>query len=327
MRPADELLLENLQRGQFCYVLDTRQIGKSSLMVRTASRLRREGFRVAALDLSSFGANLSEEQWFFSLLARLATSLDPENRLSTFWKTHREIPPGQRFWEALHMGLPGELVIFLDEIDAVRRLPFSVQGWFGGMHETENRLTLCVLGTADPGELVSDTRFNPFPGGRRIVLTDFQEAELQPFCLQLGVNKNGAGQIHTLMERVFYWTNGHPYLTQRLCKALVEPQDQRPLPPDPYARVDACCHQLFLSHAARETNDNMAFVRSRLLRSGTNVETLLQLYRCVHQGKAVLEDDINPQSAILHLSGIAKPDTAGHLRVRNPIYAQVFDEH
>ena len=42
-RQADHDLLEGLLRGEFCYVLTSRQMGKSSLMVRTAQRLRGRG--------------------------------------------------------------------------------------------------------------------------------------------------------------------------------------------------------------------------------------------------------------------------------------------
>jgi hypothetical protein len=38
-------LLERLLKGQFCYVLTSRQMGKSSLMIRTAARLRQEGMQ------------------------------------------------------------------------------------------------------------------------------------------------------------------------------------------------------------------------------------------------------------------------------------------
>ena len=38
-RPADDELFELASSGQFCYVLTPRQMGKSSLMIRTARRL------------------------------------------------------------------------------------------------------------------------------------------------------------------------------------------------------------------------------------------------------------------------------------------------
>src|SRR5690349_15166129 len=39
-RHADVELLDGLQAGQFCYVLNARQMGKSSLMVRVAQKLK-----------------------------------------------------------------------------------------------------------------------------------------------------------------------------------------------------------------------------------------------------------------------------------------------
>src|SRR5689334_6187554 len=67
-RKADAELLEHLLEGEFCHVLTTRQMGKSSLMVRTASRLRAEGVSVAMLDLTALGRNLTAEQWYGGLL-------------------------------------------------------------------------------------------------------------------------------------------------------------------------------------------------------------------------------------------------------------------
>ena len=42
-------------------------MGKSSLMVRTAARLREHGIRVVTLDLTALGANVTAEQWTLPL--------------------------------------------------------------------------------------------------------------------------------------------------------------------------------------------------------------------------------------------------------------------
>ena len=44
------------------YVLTSRQMGKSSLMVRTAMRLRQDEVNVVVLDLTALGQNTRSEQ-------------------------------------------------------------------------------------------------------------------------------------------------------------------------------------------------------------------------------------------------------------------------
>jgi hypothetical protein len=63
---------------------------------------------------------------------------------------------------------------------------------------------------------------------------------------------------------------------------------------------------LFLSKQARDREDNLIFVRERLLRSEVDVAGLLYLYRRVHAGQAVADDETNPLCTILRLSGIVR---------------------
>src|SRR5712664_2494133 len=70
-RNADLQLYSGLIEGKFCYVLTSRQMGKSSLMVRTAARLREQGIGVAVLDLTAIGQNLTAEQWYDGLISRI----------------------------------------------------------------------------------------------------------------------------------------------------------------------------------------------------------------------------------------------------------------
>lgn len=343
-RKADRDLCEGLLQGEFCYVLTSRQMGKSSLMVRTVQRLRQEGATVAVLDLTAIGQNLTTDQWYDGLLSRLGQQLDLEDEVLASATAHPELGPLQRWITALEQVVlqrcPGKVVIFIDEIDIVRSLPFSTDEFFAAIRECYNRrsrepafnrLAFGLSGVATPTDLIRDTRMTPFNIGRRIELNDFTADEAAPLARGLGSDEKGA---QTLLSRVLYWTGGQPYLTQRLCRALAEtiygtPSDDTSAlaapPVLPTVRtVDELANKLFLSRQARDRDDNLIFVRERLLRSETDVAGLLLFYRKIHGGQIVPDDETNPFASILRLAGITR-GVNGHLQVRNRVYWQVFD--
>lgn len=327
-RQADSELYEGLKQGEFCYVLTSRQMGKSSLMVRTADRLRQEGTAVAILDLTAVGQNLTAEQWYDGLLGQAARQFDLEDELDVFWLANTRLGPLHRWMHAIREVVlerfQGRVVIFVDEIDAVRSLPFSTDEFFAAIRECYNRrtadkefarLTFCLLGVASPSDLIRDTRTTPFNVGRRIELSDFTEAESAPLVEGLRrQNATGANLLH----RILYWTGGHPYLTQRLCLVVANnPKVNKS------TDVDGVCEELFLSHRARERDDNLLFVRERMLRSEVDLAGLLELY-LLQLRKHVPDDETNPMIGVLRLSGISRV-VKGTLQVRNRIYKRVFD--
>jgi hypothetical protein len=185
-RQADEELYQALLDGKFCYVLTSRQMGKSSLMVHTAARLREAGVGVAVLDLTAIGNNLTIQQWYGGLLSQVGQQLDLEDELLDFWAERSLLGPLQLWMRAIReIVLPRYLdrvVIFVDEIDAVHNLPFSTDEFFAGIRKFYNgrtedleleKLTFCLLGVATPSNLIRDTRTTPFNIGHRIELTDF----------------------------------------------------------------------------------------------------------------------------------------------------------
>jgi hypothetical protein len=334
VRQADDALYTALRNGEFCYVLNTRQMGKSSLMVRTTNRLRREGVAVVGLDITAVGQNLTPTQWYDGLLTLLAEQLQLEDQLEDFWERNARLGPMQRFMAALQQAalphVPGPIVVFVDEIDAVRSLPFSADEFFGGIRECYNRraldgdfgrITFCLLGVATPADLVADVRLSPFNIGRRIPLHDFTPEEAAPLAAGMA---NGAA----VLQRVLYWTGGNPYMTQRLCQAIAEfastefaSSESREIN---NAEIDRLCAELFLTKSARESDDNLAFVRNRLLKSEGDIVGVLELYQQVWSGRRVADDETNPLTSLLKLSGVVREE-GGNLAIRNRIYRTLFD--
>jgi hypothetical protein len=328
-RRADTELHDALLAGQFCYVLTSRQMGKSSLMVRMAVRLRQEGVKAPVLDLTALGQNLTVEQWYLGLLGRLGAQIGLEDEFEDFWDAHPKTAPLQRWMAAIRevalKRVDARIAIFIDEIDATRSLPFSADEFFAGIREfynerTENpdleRLTFCLLGVATPSDLIQDTRTTPFNIGQRIDLTDFTEDEARVLLPGLNLPEDLAAQ---LVRRILYWTGGHPYLTQRLCQAV----SADPAIVDA-AAVDRLCEEIFLSTEARERDDNLLFVRDRMLRGVQDPAALLTLYSSVLAGKQIKNEPAHPLFNVLRLSGVVRLE-AGYLRVRNRIYQRVFN--
>ena len=143
LRQADEALRAALRAREFSYVLDTRQVGKSSLMVRAAAQLRRDSVRVAILDLTGVGQNVSPEQWYSGLLAQLGAAIGQEDALEDFTDSHPKLGPAQRFFAAIREvalpATPAPLTLFVDELDAVRSLPFPTDEFFAGVRACYNR--------------------------------------------------------------------------------------------------------------------------------------------------------------------------------------------
>src|ERR1044071_7668718 len=102
VRRADNDLLEALRRGQVCYVLTSRQMGKASLMVRAATRLREEGVAVASLELTAIGqSNVTPEQWYGGLLGHIGRQLHCEDEVEAFWFGNDRVAPLQRCMRTL----------------------------------------------------------------------------------------------------------------------------------------------------------------------------------------------------------------------------------
>ena len=74
-RRADADLPSAIRKGEFCYVLTPRQMGKSSLMVRTAAQLKTEGIRSVIIDLTQIGTDVSPDQWYLGHLKRITSQL------------------------------------------------------------------------------------------------------------------------------------------------------------------------------------------------------------------------------------------------------------
>jgi len=331
-RSADHELLTNLSAGRYCYVLNSRQMGKSSLSVRTIARLNAQNILTAFVDLTQIGQNVQAEQWYAGLAAEVARAFGLTSQALKFYKSRAELSPMQRFFGVLREivleQVSEPIVIFIDEIDGTRNLPFDTDEFYAGIREcfnrrvhdqTSQRLTFCLIGVAVPNDLIRNPMMTPFNIGERIRLQDFNLEEIQRFASALGSNGD------KLARRVHYWTNGQPFLTQSLCREIAADtriQEERD--------VDSLVQRLYFGPKALETNLNLADVANRVLwdsDQSTDPDKyradLLSAYERSWKGGSIPDDEANRISVVLKLSGLLRRQGA-RLVTRNRIYHHVF---
>lgn len=325
-RPADTHTLEALLTGELVYILDSRQKGKSSLIGRASDELRARGVQTVWLDLQRFGTNLTVDQWYGAMLRELTVSLGHRDEAVAYWRDNQDIGPMQRWFGLLeHVYLPrGEtpLVIMVDEVDYVKALPFSTDEFFTGIREFYNRraqnpalarLTFCLVGVSSPRALIADPQITPFNIGTRVSLTDFPRESLCSFEGVLGKR---------VVDDIFRWTQGHPYLTQLIARAVQK---------DSKRSVDAVVREHLLSPSNLQSEPNFADTERRVLAvellgydAAESRVRLLQTYQRVLAKENVEYRDDDPIAVELLLSGLVAI-RGNRLVVRNRLYAELFN--
>ncbi|WP_133510316.1 AAA-like domain-containing protein [Candidatus Thiosymbion oneisti] len=335
-RSADEELLRLCREGQFAFMLTSRQMGKSSMMDYTARRLEAEGVRTVRISLERIGTQgVTPEQWYLGLAVEIQDQLGLATDALDYWEEQAHLSLTQRLSNYLERIVlaetEGRIVIFIDEIDTTLSLDFSCDDFFAAIRMLYNlrgqrpqlrRLGFVLIGVATPNDLIADEKRTPFNIGQRVELGDFSRQEATTLEAGLGAD---AGR---LMDRILHWTDGHPFLTLRLCDSLADHQPDHTADTEPRERVDTAVADLFFDQQAGQ-DLNLEFVKDMLTRrlpGGVPPEEILLTYQRVLQDRAPEPDEArSPIKNHLKLSGVVKRD-GPNLRVRNRIYHKTFDD-
>ncbi|NET27539.1 AAA family ATPase [Okeania sp. SIO1I7] len=347
VRQADRTLYQALKQGDFCYILNARQMGKSSLMVRMIHHLNHEGHHCAAIDLTQIGSeNVTVEQWYKGLAVDLLRSFRLMKKfnlikLKTWWNDRLDISPVQRLSQFIEDILLVELnnendksikkvFIFLDEVDTILSLKFPVNDFFALIRSCYNKrtidpesrcqnLTFAFFGVATPSELMTDIRKTPFNIGQAVELESFKTHEAQP--LLYGITEK-VSNPQTMLQEILNWTGGQPFLTQKLCQLIRNSEIPIPINGETEWIENLVQEKIIKNWEAQDEPEHLKTIRDRIFHS-ENRRQMLEIYQQLLEQKEIIRTNI-PEEKELCLSGLAIKQNE-LLKIHNRIYELVFN--
>lgn len=306
--------------GSVGAVAGARQTGKTSLLLRLRHSLRDKGLFVFADLEAIYGATLEDCFTFISgeIQEQLAAWLQPGEQLQlahdsqSFLAFLRQV--SQRSQAV-------RIVIMLDEIGALpldtsSRLSHTIRAVLTSRHVREEyrRYVFIISGSTDMLKLATG-KLSPLKNVTDSIYVPDLLPEEAYQLLQVGFVSCGLQVPQDTYDRVYFWTGGHPYLTQRVGKEVLEHIRSNPGPIDG-STVDAIVHRLI-----REEDKNLPHTRRALDNSSPQ---LWEYVRRILAGASVFFSRSNTYLAELELSGAIKADS-GNCFIRNQIYRQAFE--
>ena len=335
VRKADKDLYQALKKGKYCYVLNSRHMGKSSLRVQIMQQLSQEGYACVAIDLTAIGSSsLKEEQWYAGLIYKLVNGfhLSDKFNLRDWWKNLDFLSPVQKFSEFIEQVLLKEIqqkiIIFIDEIDSTMSLNFSTDDFFASIRACDNaradnreynRVSFVLLGVATPASLIQNKDNTPFNIGTAIKLIGFNFEEVQPLIKGL---EEKYVRAEFLVKEVLKWTAGQPFLTQKICNLIL--QSSQPIESGKESQwiADLVKAEIINNWENKDEPQHFKTIQDRLLQSNYRLDLLHLLKQILTEGKVLLDSSALQRELLL--SGIVRQQNK-YLVIFNPIYQQIFN--
>ncbi len=229
-RQTDVDALRTILNGEYLHIIAPRQYGKTSLLKHLKRILEEDGWHCAYVDLTNC-MKCSKSAWYKNLGKELARQLtasrsDPQLADQIDLRTYLFDlldPPS-----SLSEGEP-RIALLWDEVEGAciprddRGEPFHedffmmLRALYNERDSYNGTLVVALAGATDPKNFVKNPDISPFNVGQKISLDDFTAIEAKRLTLHLA--ELGIQVDNDVHQAIYYWTQGQPYLTQRICYA------------------------------------------------------------------------------------------------------------
>jgi nucleoside phosphorylase/CheY-like chemotaxis protein len=313
-RKAERELIRYIQDMDYILIIEPRQQGKTSLINYAMRCPQLKDTKILYIDTTTLDYS-SQEEWYKTLCVRLLDRL-----VEIYAKNELPSIPINNFeWRQFLSQLArtaqkhhNNLVIALDEIGA-RPIPnatdffMTIRDIYNSRQGESEFFHLCfmLVGSFHPRDLITDDKVSPFNIAKRVRLDDFTQDQIYHLAKKPNWSDEKTNEI---IERIYYWTSGQPYLTQKLCEQINLNTNKD--------TVDSIARLL------QQRDDN--HLPSIIKIISTDIEMKAYLKRILSGEKISFLPSANKQQSRMELIGILQSDNAGNCIIRNRIFEQAL---
>lgn len=308
-------------RHKNVYIRGPRQIGKTSLLFKLRERLKTTAWTCSFINLATMKKNLPE--WFEQIGEIIFQDCQLEGKYIPL-KNLNDL----RSFLLKRLGVgndinPIKLALFLDEIEGIFDVGHSNEFLMllrDLFQQYRGQFIIIAAGSVKARNLIGDPRMSPFNVADEIGIGDFSEEE----CSQLTENlKNFMPSIENVVrESIYFWTSGHPYLTQKICEILEDRFISEKLSKVTKEDVDIIVNSELLLSEVDATDSHMLHVHKEM---ANLLPVQFDILKRILNGEKVYSTEKNSYS--LYLTGIIKTLDGKPFQMRNQIYLELLKKY